>query len=166
MMAQDTKATSAWTGVWLTIVVLVFCVAAFVIALGFVPATTRYFPVAVSGAAIVVALFDIVRRGFMQRHLPEGETHSDFLNEGANAPAAAILGYAAWFFGYLAAIWVVGIVAASSVFVAAFLKFEAGTRWWTAALGGLSVLILVVVAGRVFRIRWPGALFDVAAYMF
>ena len=172
-MALDRAASSVWTGIWLTVLVLAICVGAFIIALGFVPATTRYFPVGVSAVCIVIALFDIVRRVLLSKQTPaagsaaglpsnDQEVHSqgEFINESADAPPATILKYAAWFFGYLGVIWLISIVVASGVFVALFLRIEAGTRWWTAALAGIIVLSCVVLAGEAFHIRWPSSLLD------
>lgn len=177
-MAHERAVPSVWTGVWLTIAVLAVCIGAFVIARGFVPATTRYFPLGVSAAAILFALADIARRWLVGRRVAradpagaaaideDGEpVESDFLNEAANVPAAGILRYAGWFFGYLAAIWCVSLVVASGLFVAGFLRFEARLRWWSAVLAGAVIMALVILAGDIFHIRWPASLLAPLAFL-
>ncbi len=164
-MSDRTWDASPWAGAWLTIVVLAVCAAAFAIATGFVPATTRYFPLIVSAACVVIALFDLARRWFKSVHirrtaaghlLEEGE----LVNAAANAPPTAILKYALWFFGFLVGIWLVSLIVASGLFVAGFLWREAKLRWWAALLSGVIVVGLVILAGNVFYIRWPASLFD------
>jgi hypothetical protein len=167
-MTGERSMPGPWTGAWLTVAALAVCIAAFAIATGFVPATTRYFPLIVSAAGIVVALADLARRGLAARRARSGEAPAvagqpepgDFLNEAASAPPAAILRYAAWFFGYLAGIWLVSLIVASGLFVAAFLWREARMRWWAAILSGVVVVGLVILAGKVFYIRWPASLLE------
>jgi hypothetical protein len=84
----------------------------------------------------------------------------DLVNEAAITPPATLAKYAAWFFGYLVGIWLVSLVVASGLFVAAFLWREARARWWTALLSGVIVIGLVILAGNVFLIRWPAPLVD------
>jgi hypothetical protein len=147
---------SPWAGAWLTVVMLAISAAAFAIATGFVPATTRYFPLIISAACILVALVDLGRRALASRStIQDGE----LINE-ANAPVSTILRYAVWFFGYLLLIWLVSLVVASGLFVAAFLWREAKARWWTALLSGVIVIGLVILAGNVFYIRWPASLLN------
>jgi hypothetical protein len=162
-MTDRDVAPGAWTGAWLTVLVLAVCVAAFAIATGFVPATTRYFPLIISAGCIVAALFDLVRRPILARRAQTAADRSgerDLVNAAAIAPPATLLKYAAWFFGYLLAIWLVSLVVASGLFVAAFLWREAGARWWTALLSGGIVIGLVILAGNLFLIRWPASLVD------
>lgn len=161
-MTRDEAAPGPWTGVWLTLVVLAVCIPAFVIATGFVPATTRYFPLIVSSACIVVALADLARRVLAARRKTAGVAppEAEIINDAASAPPAAILRYAAWFFGYLVAIWLASLIVAAGLFVAAFLWREAKVRWWTALVSGFIVVGLVILAGNVFHIRWPASLLN------
>jgi len=164
-MDSGNTAASPWAGAWLTLLILVVCAAAFAIATGFVPATTRYFPLIASGVCIVVTLIDLARRALAAKRPHRTSSASvqgqgDLLNEAADAPPAAILKYACWFFGFLVGIWLVSLVVASGLFVAAFLWREAKARWWTALLSGAVVIGLVILAGNVFHIRWPASLVD------
>lgn len=163
-MTNESLTPSPWAGAWLTVVVLAICAAAFVIATGFVPATTRYFPLIISAACIVAALADLGRRALANGQarrvggsMPEG---TDLLNKAASAPPGAIVKYALWFFGFLVGIWLVSLVLASGLFVAAFLWREAKARWWTSLLSGVIVIGLVILAGNVFHIRWPASLLN------
>lgn len=161
-MTDQTLTPSPWAGAWLTVVVLAICATAFAIATGFVPATTRYFPLIASAAGMAAALADLAKRALAARRT-RGSAEAgpaEAVNQAANAPPAAILGYAAWFFGYLLAIWLIGLVVASGLFVAAFLWREAKMRWWAALLSGAIVVGLVILAGNVFYIRWPASLVD------
>ena len=163
-MTDNALTPSPWAGAWLTVVVLAISVAAFAIATDFVPATTRYFPLIVSAACIVVALADLGRRALAGRQARRVDDASmaeaGLLNQAASAPPGAIVKYALWFFGFLAAIWLVSLVVASGLFVAAFLWREAKARWWTALLSGAIVIGLVILAGNVFHIRWPASLLN------
>jgi len=143
-------------------VILIVCAAAFAIATGFVPATTRYFPLIISAACVVIALLDLARRGFKSGQIRRAAVsqEGELVNAAASAPPTAILKYALWFFGLLVGIWLVSLVVASGLFVAAFLWREAKLRWWSALLSGVIVVGLVILAGNVFHIRWPASLFD------
>lgn len=171
MTAGPRTTARVWSGAWLTVTFLVICVAAMVIASGFVPATTRYFPFFVSATCVIVASVDLIRRFLAHRRHAMASAGSDAgksgspyalgqTNAAADAPAGVLLAYAAWFLGLLAGTWLVGIVAASGVFVAAFLKREAKTRWWTSLTAGIVVVILVAAAGTFLKLRWPHSLFD------
>lgn len=152
-----------WAGAWLTVVVLVICTGAFVISTGFVPATTRFFPQIIAGACVVVALADLGMRALANRRATgaaNGTGAPERINPAAEAPTASILRYAAWFFGYLVAIWLVSLIVASGLFVAAFLWREAKLRWWSAIIAGVIVIAAVIFAGNVFHIRWPASLID------
>jgi len=163
-MTDDALTPNPWAGAWLTVVMLAISAAAFAIATGFVPATTRYFPLIISAACILVALVDLGRRAFASAPARRGDggsmAEAGLLNHVANAPPGAIIKYALWFFGYLLVIWLVSLVLASGLFVAAFLWREAKARWWTALLSGVIVIGLVILAGNVFHIRWPASLVD------
>lgn len=167
-MTDGRRTASPWTGAWLTVLMLAICAIAFVIATGFVPATTRFFPVIISAACIVVALADLGRRGLAAvrgRRVVAGGLDAELVNLAASALPAAILRYAGWFFGYLVAIWLVSLVVASGLFVAAFLWREAKMRWWMAVLSGVIVVGLVIFAGNVFYIRWPASLLNPLGYL-
>jgi len=159
-MTGEGVTPSPWAGAWLTVLVLAISAAAFAIATGFVPATTRYFPLIISAACIVVALAELGRRALASRSTVLGKPRQDgeLINDAADVPASTILRYAVWFFGYLIFIWLVSLVVASGLFVAAFLWREAKARWWTALLSGAIVIGLVILAGNVFHIRWPASL--------
>jgi len=158
-----------WTGAWLTLVVLAVCLVAFVIATGFVPATTRYFPLIVSAGCILVALADLAKRALAARRMGSKESantaantssQGEVINQTASASPVAILKYAGWFFSYLVGVWLASLVVASGLFVTAFLWREARMRWWAAFLSGAIVVGLVIFAGNVFHIRWPASLLD------
>lgn len=164
-MTDESLTPRPWAGAWLSVVVLVICAVAFAIATGFVPATTRYFPVIVSAACILVALANLAQRALETRRARgAADAKAESLKGGAinqaNESPMAILRYAAWFFGYLVGIWLIGLIVASGIFVAAFLWREAKLRWWPALLSGAIVIGLVILAAEVFLIRWPSSLVD------
>ncbi|MEX2375238.1 MAG: hypothetical protein WD942_06580, partial [Dehalococcoidia bacterium] len=164
---------SPWTGAWLTGVVLAISVAAFLAGRGFEPATTRYFPLSISAAAVLLALGDLIRRALMSRRLaiqldsgtlPDEKLVEpaalDLVNEGADAPGSAVLRYTIWFIGYIVGIWVLSMVVASGIFVAFFLRVEAKMSLWASMLSGVLVVALVIYGGNAFNIRWPASLTD------
>lgn len=165
-MTDQTLAFRPWAGSWLTVVALVVSAVAFVIATGFVPATTRYFPQVVSAACMVMALADLAKRAFAAWRSRSGVVaesrpmEAELINTAASASPAAVVKYALWFFGFLVGIWLVSLIVASGLFVAAFLWREAHLRWWMALLSGAVVVGLVVFAGNVLLIRWPASLVD------
>ncbi len=171
MTAGQRTSARVWSGAWLTVTFLLICVAAMVIASGFVPATTRYFPFFVSASCVIVASVDLFRRflAYRRHAMASAENDADKsgspsalgqINAAADAPAGVLLVYTAWFFSLLAGTWLVGIVVASGIFVATFLKREAAVRWWTSLVAGIVVVILVTVAGTFLKLRWPHSLFD------
>ena len=163
-----------WEGAWLTLTVLAICVAAMVVALDFVPATTRYFPLMVSGACILFALVDITRRVIADRRglaRPVGETARDGAEAReqateagqlgpADAPAGRLLGYAGWFCGFVCGIWLLSLVLAAGIFVALFLRIEARSGWLGAAASGLAVVAIGIAAGHLLGLRWPSSLIN------
>ena len=68
--------------------------------------------------------------------------------------------YGAWLLGYLAAISLLGIVVASGLFVAAFLRVEAKLRWRGCLISALVLMAVILYFGIVFNMRWPESLWE------
>lgn len=61
----------------------------------------------------------------------------------------------AWILGYVFLIWLVGIVAASAVFLIAYLRFVARSSWRLPLLGTAVILSGMWILRTLLNLRWP-----------
>ena len=66
--------------------------------------------------------------------------------------------YLAWFVGYIVLIYIAGILIATSLFLGAFLFFEAKMRWWGILISVVAALVVLNVISSVMRLYWPQSL--------
>ena len=131
------------TSIWPAVLFLALATLAFVVASSYGPASAR-FPLMVAAVMIVLAIFDIWSR----TRLPGAtivETfggtsfeNREMMHNPTLANQAECVGWVAGAFALMAA---VGILAASPVFCAAFVRLRGGLSLTVAACVGLGVLI-------------------------
>lgn len=63
--------------------------------------------------------------------------------------------YLAWTMGYAAAIWLIGMVVATPLFLFAFFLFDARTGWRFAVLGAAGATAALLLASDIMGLRWP-----------
>lgn len=85
---------------------------------------------------------------------PQGEGSSDFASWGP------VLNLLAWILGYYVVVFLLGFMAATPVFLAAFLRRKAGVGWiWAVSSGILVTLLLSSFIQGLFKIPlWLGAI--------
>lgn len=142
-MKETPQAPRVVTSIWPAVLLLAFAVVMFVIARGY-SATSARFPGMVAGAMIVLAVFDVWSRskipgaqvvetfggtGFRQREMMHNPT---FANQ------AECLGWVAGAFAMMAT---VGILAASPIFCAAYVRLRGKLTLAVSAGVGIGVLI-------------------------
>lgn len=115
-----------------------------------------YFPFAVSVIGVILSGVYVGKLIFTRRQGqagPSSETAVDSIDAVTEVRKA--LPYLAWFLGYILLISLAGIVAASVVFLAAFLYREARMRWWGVVVSITSTLVLLLAFSRIMRLYWP-----------
>lgn len=133
-------------------------------------ALARYFPQTVTVAGGVFAVMSVFvdagklffRRSSSNQNGPDAmaidvETAVD--DDSFNRDFWRAAYYAAWFIGYGVLISLVGILSASAVFLALFLKIEAGARWRFVLVCTLSMLVLLYLSASILSLHWPTPLF-------
>lgn len=71
-----------------------------------------------------------------------------------------IVPYLTWLLGYFVVMRAVGLVLASGIFVALFLRREAGVAWGPALGALMAVCGFLVVVGNLFGLHWPLSVTD------
>lgn len=128
------------------------------------PELGRYFPLAVGvgGAVLAVGslLFDAVRWRKVGSAVGRDAGATASLGEADDVSEATqvfvrTLYYLAWMLGFIALIWLAGILLATPLFLVAFLSIEAGVRWrWILVSSGFMVVFLYQVA-EIMTLYWP-----------
>lgn len=123
---------------------------AFVMALGF-PDRASYFPLAVSGAgALMVATVLVTDLRDLARH---GRAPVDRTQARRSAR------YLLWIAGYLVVIFIAGLMGATAIFLATFLRLEARLRWWVIGVCIAATLTALYVISLVLNLAWPLSVF-------
>lgn len=137
-----TSAPRSITSVWPAVVLLLFAVAVLVAAWGY-PAVAARFPIMVAGAMIVLTILDVwSRTGLPGASVIEtfggtGFRRREMSYDPSLADQAECLGWVAGCFALMAA---VGILAASPIFCAAFVRLRGKRSLAVAGSVGLAVL--------------------------
>jgi len=150
----------AWgTRLLFVLAIGVAMIAAYLVANGF-PRSVRMFPQAVAVAGVVVVALNLLAIGlfaFGRRRPPDtsdgaGGGTADI---GSDTSLRAILPWLGWIAGTYAAAWLIGFIAAATLFSLAFLK-------WPARQGFLTTIVLTslcigvtLLLGKGLNISWP-----------
>lgn len=132
----------AITSVWPAVLLLALAVVALTVAWGY-PEVAARGPVMVAIAMIALTIFDVWSRtglpgaGLIETFGGTGFRRREMTHDPSFAEQAAVLGWIALSFALMAA---AGILAASPVFAAAFVRFRGKRSWTVAAIVGLAVL--------------------------
>lgn len=128
--------------------------------LGF-PPRARIYPLFVGGLGVLLGLVALLA---FARTTPEEDAGTAELqaveSEGLAVAFRRIVPYLLWLLALFSLIRLVGLVLASGVFVAVFLRQE-GRVGWPAALAGLvGVCGFLAGVGRLFGLHWPVSVID------
>lgn len=126
-----------------------------------------YFPLTVGWLGVILGIANLgidIRRVRRTAHGHGGHDESiqrqeaDEQEEPYNLPIA--LRYIGWVIGYIAAIWALGMVAASALFLVTFLLIESRVRWGFSILGSAAAATAMLLLVEALNLRVPvGQLF-------
>ena len=140
---NTSEAPRVVTSIWPAVLFLALAVAAFTVASGYGPSSAR-FPLMVAAVMIVLAIFDVWSRTRLPgANIVEifGGTsfeNREMMHNPTFANQAECIGWVAGAFALMAA---AGILAASPIFCAAFVRLRGGLSLTVAASVGLGVLV-------------------------
>jgi putative tricarboxylic transport membrane protein len=127
------------------------------------PLLARIFPywiALVTGVLAVIQLGVEIRKYILQ--IDDAQTDFVDLAPDRSLPPRLVfqraLGYLLWFVGLYAAIWVFGFIIAMTVFLAAFLRYEAELGWVKILQLALAGLISLVTLSWSLSLHWPDGL--------
>jgi TctA family transporter len=97
------------------------------------------------------------------QHEVQEKIHMDLTSDTAHLPVREIVVRAAWFFGYLigfmAVMWVIGLIPTAAVFVVFFMRYEARERWSLVIPYAVVLVIFIWFAFDYFMaLPWPSTL--------
>jgi len=141
-MTEETKqAPHAVTSIWPPLVLLVFAIGIFAVSMSYPPVAAR-FPLMVAGAMIVLTMLDIWSRtrlpgaGMIETFGGTSFRQREMMHNPSFADQAECIGWMAVAFALMAG---VGILAASPLFCAAFVRLRGKRTMKVAAIVGLGV---------------------------
>ena len=143
---DTTGAPRAVTSIWPAVALLAFGIVAFVAARGY-PATSARFPSMVAGALIVLAAFDIWSRsglrgaGVVGTFSGASFRDREMMHNPSLAEQAICI---AWVAGAFALMATIGIVPASAIFCAAFMRLRGRQTLALSAIVGLGVMAFLL----------------------
>ncbi len=121
------------------------------------PGQAQTYPRTVAGAAALITLAELLayivnwRKGALPEVAEENTLTARFMT---------ILPYLAWLLAYYVVIYVIGMVAASGLFVFLFLYREGEVKWYYALLAGVFIVLFLIQMEDVMSLRWPDSLVD------
>ena len=120
------------------------------------PEQAQTFPWMVSAAALVLIIIEAITYGIsIGRGTDEGSDSNSISQK-----IGGILPYLAWLGGYYVAIYLVGMVFASGLFVFLFLLLPGKMKWYYALLSAVLVITFLITMEDVMSLRWPDSLID------
>ena len=140
--------------IFLVVVAGVFAYALFG-ALDF-PTQAQTFPWFVAATALVITGVELILYLLSQRNPENVESISDSIR----AKFGGILPYILWLLAYYGAIYVIGMVSASALFVFLFLLIPGKMKWYWALLSAVLVFIFLISMEDVMSLRWPRSIID------
>lgn len=114
------------------------------------------YPRLMSGAAILIAIVELIWYGFGLKN----DTDEVSIANTLTGRFKGILPYLIWLLAYFAVIYVLGMVAASGLFVTLFLIFEGKVKWYYALVAGLIIIAFLISMEDVMSLRWPRSIVD------
>jgi hypothetical protein len=134
--------------------------------LGF-PPRARIYPLFVGGLGVLLSLaglWAMVREGPAEpgaREMPGGTGHAPGTEaDSLRVAFGRIAPYLVWLLGYFVLIRMIGLVLASGIFVALFLRREGGVAWGPAFGALVAVCAFLVAVGSLFGLHWPLSVAD------
>ncbi|MEM9980693.1 MAG: tripartite tricarboxylate transporter TctB family protein, partial [Cyanobacteria bacterium P01_D01_bin.2] len=104
------------------------------------PTNAQTFPWFVAATALVITGVELILYVLSQRNAEEGNGVVDSIA----SKIGGILPYLVWLLAYYGAIYVIGMVSASALFVFLFLLIPGKMKWYYALLSAVLVLIFLI----------------------
>lgn len=147
-----------------TVLAIAFGVWAYSVASDFKP-RAAYFPVAASGIIVVCGTIQLIQdvRNYLGGRavvIPGLDVESPIFGLGAKGLVPA-LRYVGWFIGYVALLYVTGVLVSSFAFILAFSLVEARWRLRGAGVVALGVTLAAAVMIRSVELRVPRTVLDI-----
>lgn len=120
------------------------------------PTQAQTFPKFVAITALVITGVELVLYLFSQRNPENAESFSDSIR----AKFGGIFPYILWLVAYYGAIYVIGMVSASALFVFLFLLIPGKMKWYWALLSAVLVFVFLISMEDVMSLRWPRSIID------
>ncbi len=120
------------------------------------PTNAQTFPWFVAATALVITSVELVLYLISQRDPENAESFSDSIR----AKFSGIFPYIVWLLAYYGAIYLIGMVSASALFVFLFLLIPGKMKWYWALLSAVLVFIFLISMEDVMSLRWPRSIID------
>lgn len=115
------------------------------------PWLARLFPLVVGSFGFGFCLVEIARLTKVEGTPPRGEAA-----EGEEQPGfRTVLPYLLWLAGYYGAVWVLGFLLATGLYLVTFLRAEARMSWLSSFLGAGAMVAVVLILGEAMSLHWP-----------
>ncbi|MEM7536586.1 MAG: tripartite tricarboxylate transporter TctB family protein [Chloroflexota bacterium] len=120
------------------------------------PDKAQTYPRTVAFAAAFIAVVELIAYGISMRSQTSGASEVSTLG----TQFVKILPYLIWILAFYATIYVIGIIAASGLFVCLFLIREGNVPWYYAIGAGIVVIFFLITIEDVMSLKWPRSLID------
>ena len=120
------------------------------------PTQAQTFPWFVAATALIITGVELVLYLLSQRNAEEG----DGVVDSIASTFGGIFPYILWLLAYYGAIYVIGMVSASALFVFLFLLIPGKMKWYWALLSAVLVFIFLISMEDVMSLRWPRSIID------
>ena len=121
------------------------------------PGQAQTYPRVVGGAAVLITAAELLSYIII---MIRGKAPKVAKEDTLTARFLTILPYLLWLAAYYAVIYVIGMVAASGLFVFLFLLIEGKVKWYYALPAGLFILFFLIQMEDVMSLRWPRSIVD------
>lgn len=135
-------------------------------------ALARYFPLTAASLGVVIGLGSLAQDVVRWRSGAERQT--DLLSTTAVIPEAGEASedeplpfaqtvkisayYMAWIIAYVVAIWLIGLIASSAVFLLLFLRLEARLSYTRTVICAVAVVLFLYYFGGFMDLHWPDSI--------
>ena len=120
------------------------------------PDKAQTYPRTVAFAAAFIAVVELIAYSIGMRSQTSNASEVSTLG----TQFVKILPYLVWILAFYATIYVIGIIAASGLFVCLFLIREGKAPWYYAIGAGIVVIFFLITIEDVMSLKWPRSLID------
>lgn len=144
--------------IFLTIALIIFAIAAYM-ALDF-PTQAQTFPRSVALVAVAIVLLEMIAFAFTMRGDSDTDEETKPDIDSIRAKFGGISPYLLWIVLFYAGIYLIGMVAASGIFMFLFLLLLGKMKWYYALLSAMLTVAFLITMEDVMSLRWPKSIID------